>query len=516
MSKNTFTEMPRRYRATNPATGQQLAQEFVDATETEVAAACNAAASAFATYGKKNGADKAALLEAIATEIMNLGNALIEMAHEETGLPIARLQGERTRTVNQLCLFADIVREGSWVNAIIDKGDPTRQPLPKPDIRQMQIPLGPIAVFGASNFPLAFSVAGGDTASALAAGCTVVFKAHPAHPGTCQLVAAAIQKAVLEQGMPDGIFNMVHGLSHQVGSWLVQNPRIRAVAFTGSYTGGKALYDLAARRPEPIPVYAEMGSVNPIFFLPGALRQKGETLAKEFAASITLGTGQFCTNPGVFVMVKDDAAKAFVQYLKDSISAAVVGPMLTDGIRQQYLKGVQKLAENPAVNAVTTFITEQVRPQLFTTDSSSVQENNHLTEEVFGPCSMGIYADSIEDMVAFAQNLQGQLTATIHSIDEDVPNVVNLLETLQQKAGRIIFNGFPTGVEVTHAMVHGGPFPATTNSQSTSVGTHAIYRFTRPVCFQDFPEQLLPPELMNANPANISRKVNGSFETVTA
>ncbi|HLP38202.1 aldehyde dehydrogenase (NADP(+)) [Lacibacter sp.] len=500
-----------KFRAFNPVNGQPLDEEFAEALESEVNEACEAAASSFVTYRKKSGEEKAIFFEAIADELLLLGDTLIERASLETGLPATRIQNERGRTIAQLLLFADLLREGSWVNAIIDTADSTRVPLPKPDVRQMQQPLGPVAVFGASNFPLAFSVAGGDTVSALAAGCPVIVKAHPAHPGTCKLVASAIRQAVSKARMPSGVFNMVHGITHQVGAWLVKHRAMKAVGFTGSYAGGKALFDLAAQRPDPIPVYAEMGSVNPVFFLPGALRDKCEELAKGLAASVTLGNGQFCTNPGMFVLVNTSAGMEFVQKLKEAVEAVNVGPLLTENIQKQYVKSIQRLAADPSINMLTRTDADIVQSHVFTTNTKAASNHDYITEEIFGPCTMGILVKDKLEMIEFAQSLKGQLTATLHSTKEDLEEYRELIEILQQKAGRLIINGFPTGVEVTHAMVHGGPFPATTDSRSTSVGTQAIYRFTRPVCFQDFPNELLPAELKQENPLNIFRKVNNNF-----
>lgn len=504
-------ETRKTYRARNPLTGALLEPVYTESLPEKIDNACAAAAEAFVHFGKTSGAARAHLLNAIAEEILKLGDSLTEMAHRETGLPIARLQGERGRTVAQLQLFAQWVLEGSWVRAIIDTALPERQPLPKPDVRQMQVPLGPVAVFGASNFPLAFSVAGGDTASALAAGCPVVFKAHPAHPGTCELVAGAIKKAVAQQGLPPGVFEMVHGASNEVGSRLVQHPAIKAVGFTGSFAGGKALFDIAAKRPEPIPVYAEMGSVNPVFFLPEALDQRAAELAEKFATSITLGSGQFCTNPGVFALMNNAAGHSFVALLQQKLATTQVGPLLTTSIEQQYLKGVKHLAATAAVHPLTDVDELTVKPHLFTTAISAALQTTHITEEIFGPCSVGVFANSPAEMEAFASSLKGQLTATVHGTANDLKNFESLLEILQQRAGRIIINGFPTGVEVTHAMMHGGPFPATTDSRSTSVGTQAIYRFTRPVCFQDYPAELLPEALQNHNPLQIMRLVNGTY-----
>lgn len=505
--KETFTA----FRATDETI---LETPFYEATTLEINEACNVAAQAFEIYKNKSCVEIAEFLETIAQEIIGLGDILIETAKAETGLPDARLNGERGRTTGQLNLFAKMLREGSWVNAIIDKAQPERQPLPKVDIRMMQIPIGPVAVFGASNFPFAFSVAGGDTVSALAAGCTVVFKAHQAHPGTCELVAIAINKAIEKCNMPSGVFNMVQGATHQTGSTLVNNPQIKAVGFTGSFKGGKALYDLATKREQPIPVYAEMGSVNPVFFLPGIIKEKGDILAKSFAESVTMGVGQFCTNPGMFVVKNSEDSSEFIAKTAEEMLAITVGPMLTSGIKKAFLSGIQKIKTLNGVSCLTQQVNGNVTPHLFTANMADVLSNEEIAEEVFGPSTVGVYADNTQEVLDFAKQLKGHLTATIFGTAEDLVEYKELVNILQQKVGRLIFNNFPTGVEVTHAMVHGGPFPATTDSRSTSVGTTAIYRFTRPVCFQNCPDELLPDALKSNNPLNITRlvdSVSGKF-----
>jgi len=486
---NTFSKAGSRpFTGFNPAAGEPLSTVFYDATGAEINQAVALAEQAFHHYRKVRGNEKALFLEAIAEEILALGTALVETASLETALPEARIVGERGRTVGQLRLFATLVRDGKWENEIIDPAEPGRQPLPKPALRQAQIPIGPVVVFGASNFPLAFSVAGGDTVSALAAGCPVVFKAHPAHPATCELVGRAILQAAAKTGMPDGVFSMVHGISHEVGMQLVQHPLIKAVAFTGSFRGGKALFDLAVRRPEPIPVYAEMGSTNPVFFLPGALRKNAMTLAQAFANSVTLGTGQFCTNPGLFVALQPD--KSFVNHVAENLNDISVGAMLTSGIRQAFLDGIAHLKAQEGITGLTPSQTEGVAPTLLVTTAAHAIAEPSVTEEVFGPSTVGIIAEDKASVLAFAKSLQGHLTATIHGTDEDLEEYKELIDILTLKVGRLVFNGFPTGVEVSPAMVHGGPFPATTDARSTSVGTTAIYRFTRPICFQDLPASL--------------------------
>ncbi len=502
-----------KFYGENPATGEKLEPAFYEATEKEINSAIEIASDAFQTYRNKSGNDKAQFLENIAEEIVALGDELIQRCMAETGLPEARLTGERGRTVGQLKLFASLLREGSWVDARVDTADPDRKPLPKADIRSMQRALGPVGVFGASNFPLAFSVAGGDTASALAAGCPVVFKAHPAHPGVCELVGLAIQRAVKKSGMPEGTFSMVNGRSNDVGMALVRHPAITAVGFTGSYRGGKALFDEAAKRPVPIPVYAEMGSTNPVFILPDALRERREKIAEELAAAVTLGVGQFCTNPGLVFLSDSDDASNFKNALSTSIKGIGAGVMLTSGIHGSFEKGIEKLKTSKGVELLA-----QGKPgesgkrgtaHLLHASIDSFLKDHSLEEEVFGPSTLAITANTKDELMKAALNLRGHITATLHGTEKDLAEYADLVSVLEQKVGRLIINGYPTGVEVCHSMVHGGPFPATTDSRTTSVGTGAITRFTRPVCYQNFPDSLLPPELKRDNPLGIWRLVNG-------
>ncbi|WP_028666603.1 aldehyde dehydrogenase (NADP(+)) [Runella zeae] len=504
------------FQAFNPTTGEKLPTRFYRATRNELEQAAQKAQDAFQIYRKKSGIEKAAFLEKIAEEIENIGDKLVQMATAETGLPAGRIQGERGRTTGQLRLFAQLLRDGSWVNARIEGALPDRQPLPRVDIRMMQRPLGPVGVFGASNFPLAFSVAGGDTASALAAGCPVIVKAHSAHPGTSELVGQAIQQAAQKSQMPDGVFSLLHGSGTEIGAGLVQHPYIKAIGFTGSYQGGMALFHLAANRPEPIPVYAEMGSTNPVFVLPQIMKEKGEAIAQQFAASVTLGVGQFCTNPGMLIAHKTEDYSQFLGNLETQFQNAAGGVMLTQGIQTAYLNGIAKHSEDEKVSIVAegnegTGFTA-VKPVLFKTDAQAIAENHNLSEEIFGPTSVLVEANSKEELLKIAQNLEGHLTATIHGTPEELLEYADLVDLLEQKVGRLLINGFPTGVEVCHAMTHGGPFPASSDSRSTSVGTAAIYRFTRPVSYQNFPEGLLPDELKDANPLNIWRLVNGEFQ----
>ena len=499
----------------NPATGEALAPPYREATRDEVDRALWSAEAAFEAYRAGAPATRAAFLRAIADEIVGLGDALIERAGAETGLPPARLTGERARTVGQLRMFADLVDEGSWVDARIDPAQPQRAPAPRPDVRRMLVPLGPVVVFGASNFPLAFSVAGGDTASALAAGCPVVVKAHPAHPGTSEMSARAVLRAAEATGMPDGVFSLLHGRQHEMSLHLVRHPLARAVGFTGSLRAGRALFDAAAARPEPIPVYAEMGSVNPVFLLPGALARRGEALADGLAGSVLQGAGQFCTNPGLVVALRTPALAPFLARLRERIAAATPATMLYAGISQGYGEGVDQLRRHPGVQVLAEAATAadpgrtEGRPVLFTTDAGTFREHARLQAEVFGPSSLVVVADTPQELESVALGLDGQLTATVHGAEDELRRHAALLRILERKAGRLIVNGFPTGVEVGHAMHHGGPYPATTDARSTSVGSAAIARFARPVAYQDFPQAVLPAELRDVNERGLWRTVDG-------
>lgn len=486
--KETFTGI-------NAVTGAPLNNLFYESTDEEINYACSSAHYAFKSYKHSSHGERATFLRTISSEIEALGDILIETASLETGLGPDRLKGERQRTINQLNAFAKFIEDGTWVRPIIDRADPERKPLPKPDLRQMNIPLGPVGVFGASNFPFAFSVGGGDTASALAAGCPVVFKAHPAHPATCELVASAIVRAIEKNKIPTGVFALVHGKSNRVGSTLVEHPLIKAVAFTGSFKGGKALYDLAVRRHEPIPVYAEMGSVNPVIILPSILKDKSEATAKQLAGSITLGAGQFCTNPGVMVIKDEPATNIFLEKLASELSEIQAMTMLTPGIRKAYLDGIQNQRKIQGAKPLTASPEDLVRPHLTQVKSADALKHPAILEEVFGPSSVAVVSDNMDELLAFCSAMEGQLTATLLGDETDLANATELIDILTSKVGRLIINGYPTGVEVSPAMVHGGPYPATTDSRSTSVGITAIYRFTRPVCYQNFPQSLLPKEL---------------------
>ena len=475
----------------NPVTGNFLTTAFKEATPEEINEGVAIAQKAFATYRKTSPARRSLFLETIAANIEAMGDKLLQTIHEETALPLVRLTGERARTTGQLKLFAQLLREGEWNKEIADPALPDRKPAPRPEMIQMLTPIGVVAVFGASNFPLAFSVAGGDSVSALAAGCPVVFKAHPAHPASCQLLGTAIAKAAKDTGMPDGVFSMLHGLSHETGGMLVTHPMIKAIAFTGSFKGGKALYDLAVRRKEPIPVYAEMGSVNPVFFLPEALKLGGEALVSQFAQSITMGSGQFCTNPGLCVFINNEESKLFIQRVADKISATDIHPLLTKGIAEAYKLGLVKQKKLQGAREVTLNTEKEIEPHITMAYAKDVLEYPEYFEEVFGPSTVAVLADNEDEMIQLIEAMPGQLTGTIHATENEYQTAKELIDRLSQKAGRVVMNNFPTGVEVCSAMFHGGPYPATTDSRVTSVGTTAIYRFTRPVCYQNIPASLL-------------------------
>ncbi len=501
----------------NPATGAGLEPAYYHATMRDAARAVQLAASAFAEYGRWPGPRKAALLRRMADLLEANAAAIQERAHQETALAPGRLQAETARTCGQLRLFAALVEEGSWVGARIDHADPYRKPAPKPDLRMMSAPLGPVVVFSPSNFPLAYAVAGGDTASALAAGCPVIVKAHQGHPGTSEMVAQLVQQAAADCGAPEGVFSMLFGAGATIGLALVENPAVKAVGFTGSRSGGRALMDAAARRPEPIPVYAEMGSVNPVFFLPEALQQKPEELAAGLHGSFTLGLGQFCTNPGLAFVEEGPAAQTFLQKLESLAAATPPGAMLMAGLCANYLAGVEKFAKIAGVRRAVAVHADPgpgkalAGTSVFVTDAATFLANPGLMEEVFGPSTLVVTCASRELMIAAARKLEGQLTATVHGTAGDLAAGRDLLAVLEGKAGRLICNGFPTGVEVCAAMVHGGPYPATSDGRSTSVGSLAIRRFVRPVCYQGFPDAALPAELQEANPLRILRLVDGKL-----
>jgi NADP-dependent aldehyde dehydrogenase len=501
-------------RAFDPAAGQELEPAYFYGDATDVDAACAAAATAFAEYRSTTAEQRAQFLEAIAANLEATKDALIERAVAESGLPQARLTGEVGRTTGQLRLFAGVLREGSWNGARIDPALPDRSPLPRPDIRQRSIPLGPVAVFGASNFPLAFSVAGGDTASALAAGCPVVVKAHDAHPGTSELVGRAIADAVATTGLPAGTFSLLYGYGPELGVALVTDPRIKAVGFTGSRSGGMALVAAAAGRPEPIPVYAEMSSINPVFLLEGALASRGADLGRAFVGSLTLGSGQFCTNPGLVIAADGTGLDAFIAAARDALVQSPATPMLTPGIAEAFTAGVARLTGEAdlVVRGEASDNQTACRAALFATDVDSFLISETPQAEVFGSSSLIVRCADAAEMRTVAENIEGQLTATVHADESDYDDARQLLPLLELKAGRILFDGWPTGVEVCHAMVHGGPSPATSDSRTTSVGARAIERYLRPVCYQDVPKSLLPSAIADGNPDNLWRRIDGLLQ----
>lgn len=509
-----FEDGGERFRAFNPAEGREFGPEFYEAPTAAAARALEFAARAFTEYAEKSADEVADFLEAVARGVEARGDELIETARAETALPFERLKGERGRTVGQLLMFAGVVREGSWVEAVIDHAEPERKPQPKPDLRRMLIPIGPVAVFGASNFPLAFSVAGGDTASALAAGNPVVVKAHPAHPGTSELVARAVVDAAKETRMPAGVFSLLQGRRPELSLAVVEHSLTRAVGFTGSLRVGRALFDAAARRPEPIPVYAEMGSVNPVFVLPGALLERGPEFAEGLKQSVTLGAGQFCTNPGLVVGMQGEPFDEFIDKAGELFAAAPPGTMLNQGLLRGYADGVERLrrlTKREAGSAAADASRTQAAAYVFSTDAASFLDHHELGEEVFGPSTLVVGCQSVEELRRVAEGLEGALTATIHGTAEDLREYAWLVKVLEQKAGRLVFNGFPTGVEVCAAMQHGGPYPATTDARTTSVGTAALKRFARPVCYQNFPQEVLPPELRDDNPRGLWRLVDNRW-----
>ena len=506
------------FRAISPLDSTSLEPAFHTTGTKEVDAAMNQAESAFASYRETTGAQRAVFLERIADEIVALDDELLKRAALETGLPEARLIAERGRTVGQLKLFAHVVREGSWVDARMDTAIPDRQPVPKPDLRRMLIPIGPVIVFGSSNFPLAFSVAGGDTASALATGNPVVVKAHAGHPGTSELVATAVRRALVACNLPAGVFSMLHGSGKVIGMALVKQPFARAVGFPGARAAGRALFDAAAARPDPIPVFAEMASLNPVFILPEAMRERTTKLAEGLRTSMTAGVGQFCTKPGLVFGVHGDEFELFQKTLADLFMAVAPATMLHGGICEAYHKG---LAHVSGVGGLTLLARSTDSPDpkktqgeavLARTDAVNFQKHPELAEEVFGPFAVLISATTISEMEEAARGLEGQLTATVHGTPNDLQRAGVLVRILERKAGRLIINGFPTGVEVCPSMNHGGPYPATTDVRFTSVGTAALERFVRPICYQDFPASQLPDALKDGNPSGIRRLVNGKME----
>ena len=507
------------FQAFAPGTGEPIQPVYRSATLDELDRAAHFAADAFTTYSQTSGKARAAFLRRIAEGFEAHRDDLAERAHIETALPIPRLTGEVTRTANQFRLFASVVEDGSWVQARIDPALPDRQPLPRPDLRAMLRALGPVAVFGASNFPLAFSVGGGDTASALAAGCPVVVKAHPAHPGTSEIAARVIAEAVAAESLPSGTFSMLFDAGVEIGTALVTHPAIRAVAFTGSLRAGRALMDAAASRPEPIPCFTEMSSGNPLFILPGALRKGPAALAQGLFGSFTLGAGQFCTKPGVVFLSESPQALKFREEIEQLVKQAQPYTLLTGGIAREYDRAtIARAAQTSVIESqVSSEKDDGAEPfhahaRVFTATLDQLISKPELADEIFGPDTLIVRCGSTDDYLSAARSLSGHLTATIFGDEDDLAANRELIHILEQKAGRLIFNAFPTGVEVTHAMVHGGPYPATSDPRFTSVGSLAIYRFARPVCFQNFPQSMLPPELQDANPLRIRRLRDGKPE----
>ena len=503
------------HHATDPTTGQQLEPGFVPSTAEEIELSGQLAARAFPAYRRTSGRERAAFLRKIAQNIESIAPEIIERAGKETALPQGRLQSETARTCAQLRLFAQVAEEGSWVNARIDRADPNRKPLPKADIRSMLHPLGPVVVFGASNFPLAFSVAGGDTASALAAGNPVIVKAHAAHPGTSELVGRALQDAVRESGLPEGVFSLLFGSGTQVGTTLMKHPLVKAGGFTGSRLAGRILMDVAASRPEPIPFYAEMSSTNPVFILPGALRERSDAIASGLHGSFTLGSGQFCTKPGMVFLPQGSEAAKFGQKLGQLVNGSAPFHLLTKVIHESYGSAIAKRKSEHRVKVVAEATCPDaagfaVGSLVFQTDAETFL-NSDLESEIFGPTTLLVSHSSREQILDIARSLEGHLTATIHGTEQDLHDFADLVAVLETKVGRLIFNGYPTGVEVTHAMVHGGPYPSTSDGRSTSVGTQAIFRFTRLVCYQSFPDSAMPDELKDGNPLGIWRMLDGQM-----
>ena len=503
------------YKTFNPQLNIENETVFFEATPKEINEAAQLASKAFKTFRNISGVKKAEFLNAIADEILALDDELIKTYCMESGLPEGRAKGERGRTVFQLRSFADLVKEGSWVEASIDTAQPTREPLPKPDLRRLLVPLGPVVVFGSSNFPLAYSTAGGDTAAALAAGCPVIVKSHPMHSGTGELVASAIIKAAQKIGMPNGVFSNLNSSGIEVGTQLVKHPEVKAVGFTGSIKGGRALYDLAAQREEPIPVFAEMGSVNPVIMLPNALKNRGEALAKTYAGSITLGTGQFCTNPGLLLAIKSDELTHFISKLSEEIVKIEPTCMLHPNIIGAYESNKTKMTSQKGLQVVSTLENEvqtnYARQIITTVEGQTFLENTTLHQEVFGPFSMVVQCENEEQLELIISKLEGQLTGTLIADNDEASKYLSIISTLQNRVGRLIFNGVPTGVEVCPSMVHGGPYPASTDSRFTAVGVNSIKRWVRPFSYQDWPNELLPDELKNENPLEISRLVNNKM-----
>ncbi|MDO9260830.1 MAG: aldehyde dehydrogenase (NADP(+)) [Flavobacteriaceae bacterium] len=499
----------------NPKENIENQQVFFEASTNEINQAVELAHQAFQIYRTIEAAEKSKFLKTIADEILNLGDSLIHLIMKEAGLSYERIIGERARTLWQLQMFADLLEEGSWVDATIDTAQPQRTPNPKPDLRKMLIPIGPVVVFGASNFPLAYSTAGGDTVSALAAGCPVIVKSHPMHAGVSELVASAIIKAAQKTGMPNGVFSNLNSSGIEVGIQLVKHPLVKAVGFTGSISGGRALFDLANQRPEPIPVFAEMGSINPVIILPKALQNSSQEIAKKYAQSITLGSGQFCTNPGLILGIKSAELDSFTKHLADEILLTDACCMLHPTIVNNFETNKATMKQQKEVTTIVSYEAElkknEGRALILTVNGSTFLQNLQLHQEVFGPFSMVVQCDSSEEMETILNQLEGQLTGTIMAENDELLQYPKIVEALQNRVGRMIFNGVPTGVEVCPSMHHGGPYPSSTDSRFTAVGIHSIKRWVRPFTYQNWPNELLPKALQNENPLQINRLVNNIF-----
>ncbi len=500
------------YQTINPQTNTANPQHFIEATVAEIEMATALAHQAFSSFQRCNGKAKADFLNAIADEILALDQVLIDLFCMETGLPKGRAEGERGRTIGQLRSFATLLQEGNWVEAIIDTAQPERLPLPRTDIRKMLHPIGPVVVFGSSNFPFAYSTAGGDTASALAAGCPVIVKSHPMHAGTSELVAAAIIRAAEKTNMPNGVFSNLNSSGIEVGQLLAKDPFVKAIGFTGSIKAGRALYDLAATRPEPIPVFAEMGSINPVVVLPELLKQANQEWASAYAGSITLGTGQFCTNPGLLLGIAGDDLNTFAKNLSEAIEKIVPTCMLHPNIHANYNKGKATLSEQAGVKVIAAYTAElganYAAQTILQVDGKTFLNNPTLHQEVFGPFSILVACENIGELKQIISHLEGQLSGTIIGTVNEISHHKELIDALKNRVGRLVFNGVPTGVEVCPAMLHGGPYPASTDARFTAVGIHAINRWVRPISFQNCPDVVLPEALQNNNPLNIMRLVN--------
>lgn len=502
------------FRAFDPANRTELAPTFISAGPEDVDRAAELAASAAPVLARFSGAERRRFLQAIAANLEAKADDLVNRARQETALAEPRLRGELARTAHQLRLYGEAAEQGWWADARIETADPARQPVPKPDHRSMLRPLGSVVVFGSSNFPFAYSVAGGDTASALAAGCPVIVKAHPAHPGTSEMVGRLILHAVRDCGFPEGTFSLLFDVGFAVGQALVRHPLVKAVGFTGSLKGGRALVDIAAARPEPIPVYAEMGSINPVFILPGALAERADEIAAGLVASAIQEVGQLCTNPGLIVMIRSPEAQAFLQGLLEKLRAIPAAPMLTPGMAKAFATLTSARAKQAGVNPLLTGASGEggAAPTWFETDALGFLGNRALSEEIFGPSALVVWCRDRAQLVEVAAHLEGSLAAAIHAGATEIATQADLVERLVDRVGRLVFNGYPTGVEVSHAIVHGGPYPSTSDGgRSTSVGTRALQRWGRLVCYQNSPSALLPPELQDANPRGILRLVDGRF-----